>query len=309
MVMLSVPKPSQSSLALMIQLGFLDEHRHAGEGQRADRHVDVEHPAPADVLGQPAADDRAEHRPDHHRNAEQRHRRAALFHAVDVEQDALRQRHQGGAEQALQQAEADDLRQRLREAAQHRGDHEAGDRGQQDALAAETVGEVARRRRHDGGRDDVGGQHPVDLVGAGRNAALDIGQRHVGDGRVQRLHDHGQDHAGGDGAAIGDHRCGTCRGRAGHDFLSEHGFEEVGDEVRQAARMAGVDVDHDAHAAAQRRLALGIVDRHAHRDALHDLDPVAGGVLRRQQREARRRGGADRWQPCRARRRPDRCRR
>ena len=46
---------------------------------------------------------------------------------VDVEQDRLRQRHQRRAEDALQQAEDHHLRQAAGDAAQHRGDGEAGD--------------------------------------------------------------------------------------------------------------------------------------------------------------------------------------
>jgi len=45
----------------------------------------------------------------------------------------------------------------------------------------------------------------------------------------------------------------------------------------------GVDVDLDTHPGAQRGPAfIAGVDAHAQRNALHDLDPVAAGVLRRQ---------------------------
>ncbi len=177
------------------------------------------------MVGQPAAEHGTEHRPDHDRNAEHRHRLAALLYRVDVEQDTLRQRHQRRPEEALQQPKADDLQQRLGKAAQHRRHDEAGDGNEQDALAPETVGQVARWRRHHGGGHDIGGQHPVDLVRTRRNAALDIGQRDVGDGGVQRLHDDRQDHAGGDRPAMrnGERRAGggcashsSCRnGRSG----------------------------------------------------------------------------------------------
>ena len=40
--------------------------------------------------------------------------------------------------------------------------------------------------------------HPVDLILAGRDAALNVRQRDVGDRRVERLHDGGEDHADGD---------------------------------------------------------------------------------------------------------------
>ena len=60
--------------------------------------------------------------------------------------------------------------------------------------------------------------------------------------------------------------------------------EQRRQELRQAARVPGVDIDLDAHPGAQWRAALvACVDAHAHRDALDDLDPVAAGVLRRQQ--------------------------
>src|SRR5271167_2991392 len=70
-------------------------------------------------------------------------------------------------------------------------------------------------------------------------------------------------------------------------------LEQVRHEIRQAARMTRIDVDCDAHPDAQRRLALGVLDPNAHRNALHDLDPIAGRVLGWHQREARTRGGAD----------------
>ena len=161
------------------------------------------------MVGQPAADHRTQNRPHHHRDAEQRHRRATFFGRVDIEQDRLGDRHEGGAEEALQQAKRHDLRQRLRHAAQHGGDDEARHGHHEDALTAELVGEEARRRGHDRRGHDIGRQYPVDLVGTGRHAALHVGQRHVGDGRVERLHDHGQDHARGDRWPVQ----GTRRGR------------------------------------------------------------------------------------------------
>src|SRR5579871_287828 len=55
----------------------------------------------------------------------------------------------------------------------------------------------------------------------------------------------------------------------------------------EAGVRARVDLDRRAHAVAQRRVAGVPLQLDAHRDALHDLDPVAGGILRRQQRELR----------------------
>jgi len=61
-----------------------------------------------------------------------------------------------------------------------------------------------------------------------------------------------------------------------------------------ATGCAGVDVDHHAHARAQQMRDIAFVEGDAHRHALHHLDPIAGGVLRRQDRELRAGAGADR---------------
>ena len=37
--------------------------------QRTDRHIDVEHPAPIERLGEPATERRSDHRPDHYTDA------------------------------------------------------------------------------------------------------------------------------------------------------------------------------------------------------------------------------------------------
>src|SRR5258708_11075703 len=64
--------------------------------------------------------------------------------------------------------------------------------------------------------------------------------------------------------------------------------EPSSQKTREAPLMAGGNAQLDAHAHAQLWLAGCIGDTDAHRDALHDLDPVAAGVFGRQQREARR---------------------
>src|SRR5438093_1076486 len=53
-------------------------------------------------------------------------------------------------------------------------------------------------------------------------------------------------------------------------------------QVAERAPVACVDLDGRAHAHAQRRIAFLADDGGADRDTLHDLDPVARGVLRRQ---------------------------
>src|SRR3982074_3644559 len=68
------------------------------------------------------------------------------------------------------------------------------------------------------------------------------------------------------------------------------GSEDRGDVVPQFAKralMAGIDRDLDAHAGAQREIVQALIEGKANRYALHHLDPVARGILRRQQRKYR----------------------
>ena len=195
---LRVPKPNQSSFAVPFACRLGQKCRQAEEGKDADRQVDVEDIAPAIGLGQPAAEHGPQDGTGHHRDAPKRHGGSLPLLRIDVEQDGLRERDERRAEHALQDPEQHDLDQRLRHAAQHRGDGEAGDGEEEEPLEPEPSGEVAGRRRHDRGGDDVRGQHPGDLVLTGRDATLHVGQRHVGDGRVERLHEGGEDHADGD---------------------------------------------------------------------------------------------------------------
>ena len=71
-------------------------------------------------------------------------------------------------------------------------------------------------------------------------------------------------------------------------------IKQRGQEVREAARVTGINIDLDAHAGSQRRhTGAARVDARAQRNALHDLYPVAAGVLRRQQLELLRGRRAD----------------
>ena len=267
----SARKPNQSNRRCSCGLGLFHEQQHADDGDDADRQVDQEHPVPGVIVGQPGAERRAHDRPQHHADAPDRHGAAALLGRIGVEQHRLRQRHQRGAGHALQQAEQHDLLDVLRQRAQQRGDGEAGDADDEQLLAAEAVGQPADRRRHDGGGDDIGGQHPVDLVERGRQRALHVGQRDIGDGGVERLHDgrrhraHRHQHAQASATAM-------MRGRS---FLGVGISLAKTERNGQQPAVAGVDVDVHAHAGAQQVRVLALVEGDAHRHALHHLDPVA----------------------------------
>src|SRR5207302_11513761 len=84
--------------------------------------------------------------------------------------------------------------------------------------------------------------------------------------------------------------CGTTA-RSG--MIGSRRSKPSSQEARKAALMAGIDAQLDAHADAQLGFSGDIGDADAHRDPLHDLDPVAAGVFGRQQRKARRGSWAD----------------
>ncbi len=154
---------------------------------------------------------------------------------------------------------ADHLLDRLRDAAQHRGEGEAGGADDEQLLAAEPHRRPAERRGHDRGGDDVGGQHPVDLVLRRRQRTLHVGQGDVGDRGVERLHDGGHHHADRQQAALqradfapdswGRVRLGRLDPGAGPG-------EKPGLQPLQGANPPGVDGNVGAHAGAQARGVL-----------------------------------------------------
>src|SRR6267143_3499107 len=79
------------------------------------------------------------------------------------------------------------------------GTNEERGADQEEPLAAEQPREPAGGRDDDGVGGEIGGQHPGDLVDAGRQRALHVRQRDVGDARVDDLHHRHQHDGDGDG--------------------------------------------------------------------------------------------------------------
>ena len=154
---------------------FAHEDPEARGSEDAEWQIDEEHPPPRIGVGEPAAERRPHNRAEHHAHAPDRHRRAALGGRENVEHHRLAQRHERCAEHALQKPVGDHLLDRQRDAAQHRGDGEPGGANDEELLAAEPRRHPAERRGHDRGGDDVGRQHPVDLVLRRRERPLHIG--------------------------------------------------------------------------------------------------------------------------------------
>ena len=80
---------------------------HDGDGDRADRHVDVEDPAPRELVDKEAAEQRTGDGCDGEHGADQPHVAPALARRDDVGDDRLGADHEAAGADALQGAEAD----------------------------------------------------------------------------------------------------------------------------------------------------------------------------------------------------------
>jgi hypothetical protein len=107
--------------------------------QRAERDDDIEDPAPAQVVGQSAAEDRSENRRNDYARAEEGQGLTAISWRKRFEHDGLGERLHYAARSALDDSERDQGRQIGRHAAQHRGRREGADRQKQQPPAADVV--------------------------------------------------------------------------------------------------------------------------------------------------------------------------
>ena len=188
--------------------GRAQHHGDDGERDDPERQVDVEDPAPAGVVDDEPADQRARDAGEAEHRAEVARVAAPLPRGDDIGDDRLRADHQPAATDALQGPERDELPHVLRQPAQGRADQEHHDREQEDLLAAVEVAELAVDRRRDGRGQQVGRHHPRQL-GEPAQLADDRRQRRRDDRLVERGQHHGQHQPCEDRADAG--RCRLLR--------------------------------------------------------------------------------------------------
>ncbi len=169
--------------------GLFHELHDAERRENAHRHVEQKHPAPREVVRNPAAQRRPQHGRDDDGHRRDRERPPAFFGGKRVENDGLLVRLQPAAEEALQDAKDDQLTQVRRDAAQERAHREGRNADQEVALSAEQPRKERRNGQHDAVGDEVRGERPRGLVVARRHRARNVRQRDVHDGRVQHLHE------------------------------------------------------------------------------------------------------------------------
>ena len=170
---------------------------------------------------------------------------------------------------------------------------EADDADDEQALAADIVGEPAGDRRRDRRGDDIGGEHPGDGVLRRAEARLHVRQRDVGDGRVEDLHDHRDHHRDGDEAAMLDLDEAPAPAAP---LIVSRAWRASPPAPREPAVAPGSWCRRSTEALrprAERQVVDRLVETDADRHALHDLDPVAGRVLRGKDGELGAGAGAD----------------
>ncbi len=171
----------------------LDHHeRDHQDREDADGQVHVEDPAPRQVLGEEATDERPDDRPESEHDREDHRDLRALLDRVHVGHDRLRDREDAAGAGALEPAEENELQHRARGAAQDRAEHEDHHPGEEDLLAPVHVGEAAPQRDRRDLREQVRGEHPGVVVEAVQVA--DDGRHRGGDdGAVERGEEHARD--------------------------------------------------------------------------------------------------------------------
>ena len=203
----AAPSASQRSLGA---LGVRGGQPQAQPGQRGDaeRKVDEEDPAPAHVLDQHAADQRADDGRDREGGRDVALVAPALARRDEITDGGHRQRHEAARGDALSEPQHDELCDVLCGGAERRGEDEADERDLEQALAAMSVAELAPQRRRRGGRDDVGRDDPRDVAEAAELAG-DRRQRRREDRLIEHRRQHRQDDRrerdedGARGASIG----------------------------------------------------------------------------------------------------------
>ena len=186
---------------LVLRLG----HPHAeDQHQRAQGQVDREHPAPACVLDQEAAEERADRHGDTGRAGPRADGRGTVGLAERGLDDRERTGCQEGSGGALQHPEDDQLHRGLRERAERAADGESRDPDQIGTPASQPVPQRAADQDQRGEAQQIAVRDPLEVGERGPEVVTDVAKCDVhdgavehGDARPQRDREEGQATEGG----------------------------------------------------------------------------------------------------------------
>ena len=169
------------------------------------------------AVGQIAADRRADRRRERCHEPDQRRDQAHARARKDHERGGEDGRDHAAADEALHQPPHDHLVDRGRQPAHQARGGEAGGRDGKENPRPERARQKARERDHHHFGDEVGGLHPGNLVAAGGEAGLDLGERGGDDLDVEDRHEHAEDHGeeGDETARLDPIGAGRRSGNAG----------------------------------------------------------------------------------------------
>ena len=146
---------------------IVDQAVDQDEGQNADRDVDEEDPAPGVVVGDPAAQGGADGGSEDGDEAVEGKGLAALLGLEGVGHDGLGHGLHASAAEALNDAADEQDGQRGSRAAEETGDGKDGNAEDEEVAAAHDAGGPAAEGQDNGVGDQVAGEDPGSLIGAG----------------------------------------------------------------------------------------------------------------------------------------------
>ena len=210
----------------------------------AQRHVDVEDPAPRQVLGEEAAQQRPGDAGQAPHTGEVARVATTFARRDDVADDRERQRHQAAGAEPLHGPGGNELPHRLRQTGEHRADDEHHDREDVDGATSVEVGDLAVQRGRRRRGEQVGRHDPGELVEPAE-VADDGRQRGRDDGLVESREQHAEHQAAEhhqDLAVRHVGRAGGCRrcGRGSHADVSVLGRFGAGSADSESAKRVSV---------------------------------------------------------------------
>ena len=223
---------AEQTLAISLQcLRLHDEQLHQTQRQQPDRQIDQEAPVPRQIVGQPAAECRADRRRRDNRQSIQRECLCPLLDRKCVGEDRLLGRCHAATTNALDDTRNQHHAERGGHRTHHRGTGEDSDASHVEALAADHVGQPAADRQHDGVGNQIAGDDPGALVEAGCQTAGDVAQRDIYDRDVEHLHEgrDRDDHRDQPGTAIAG--SGARQARIGHQRTCAYGTTDMPGEI------------------------------------------------------------------------------
>jgi hypothetical protein len=190
-----------------------------GQRHEPERQIDVEDPAPGQLIDEEAA----EQRPDQSRQApnaaEQPLIAPPLARRNEIADHRDRRHHQAAAADPLHEAEGDELDHVAAQAASSRPRQEHHDRRLQDDLPSVEIAELAVDRRDDGRGEKIRRDDPGE-VGQAAQLADNGGQRGRDDRLVERREQQNQ-HQCGERRPNRSRRCCGLRGLGAHGVIVE----------------------------------------------------------------------------------------